>query len=98
MRIYFSYGSVVTVVVLFSALVCFSYVRRGVVVMQKDVERVVEETPAPSDVAPAAMVASMEENIEAPSQIFKPALVSVKLGKEDLKRAQRHVEKQSLLG
>ena len=102
LRVFFSYGSIMSVLLISTGLLCFSYIRRGVVVKQIDVERIVERTPAPME----AVVTEEEDGGNARERddpvIFQPALTTVKLGSAErgvgARRAQSRVEKQSLLG
>jgi len=90
------------VLLISTGLLCFSYIRRGVVVKQIDVERIVERTPAPME----AVGTEEEDGGNARERddpvIFQPALTTVKLGSAErgvgARRAQSRVEKQSLLG
>lgn len=68
----------------------FSYLRRGIVVRQKDVTRIVDETPPPPDALAETVVAPAE--VEE-ATVFQPAMRTVKLGKG----VQWKLEKQSLL-
>jgi hypothetical protein len=88
-----------SVLLIASGLLCFSYIRRGIVVKQIDVERIVERTPAPMEAA----VAEEEDggNVrerDDPPVIFQPALTTIKLGSVDGGVGARRAEKQSLLG
>lgn len=91
LRVFFSYGSVLSVTVLGTALLTFSYLRRGIVVRQKDLSRIIQENPLPDG----------GSNVEEPPEdpvIFKPALTPVLLGKKAGSWAERKQEKASLLG
>ena len=85
-------------------LLCFSYLRRGVIVKQSDVERIVERIPAPREAA--EIVAKEEEGREGGEGggggedvvIFSPAVTTVKLGSglSGSRRVGTH-ERESLL-
>jgi len=82
---------VLSVTVLGTALLTFSYLRRGIVVRQKDLSRIIQETPLPDG----------GSNVEEPPEdpvIFKPALTPVLLGEKAGSWAERKQEKASLLG
>ena len=90
LRVVLSYGSIFSVFMLGSLLLVFSYLRRGIVVRQKDVTRIVDETPPPPDALAETVVAPAE--VEE-ATVFQPAMRTVKLGKG----VQWKLEKQSLL-
>lgn len=100
MRQYLSYGSLVGVLVLAGLVLPFTYIQRGIVLTQKSVVRVVEETPPPelpeADEQPdGSKFGYQEPPARAPPQLtIEPALVTIPLGGKWQKRQER----QSLLG
>jgi len=98
-RQYFSYGSTMAVLILAVGLMASVYLRRGIELEQKDVERVIKETPVEEEIARGPYN-------EPQGVTVQPALVSVPLGRDGWggsdARANRSVrkrdERQSLLG
>ena len=100
-RVFVGYGSILSVLVIASVLMPLTYLRRGIVLKQKDVIRVIEETPAPDE---AVYPGLPPEAPDEPPPLFQPALVSVPLGAGGWKQSRatsdsrRKDERKSLLG
>ena len=74
-----------------------TYLRRGVLLTQAKIERVIEDTPDQGSLPEEDGGRAPPPEDDSTPVIFKPALVSVPLGGSG-KRGRRPVERQSLLG